>query len=194
MQDEIEVKFINVDIEDIRGRLRALGATLEKPMRLMRRVTFDNDFMQDGKDGFLRVRDEGDKVTMTYKQFDSESLSGTKEIETVVGDFDATVGILNSAGVIGTSNQESRREAWQLNDVEVVIDEWPWIEPYIEVEGPNEDSVKNVAELLGFDINDGLYGGVDVVYKKQYPNMSVRGVIDIKEARFGDPVPGEFLG
>lgn len=194
MQDEIEVKFISVDVEDIRSRLRALGATLEKPMRLMRRVTFDNDFMQDGKDGFLRVRDEGDKVTMTYKQFDSESLSGTKEIETIVGDFDATVGILNSAGVIGSSNQESRRESWQLDGVEVVIDEWPWIEPYIEVEGPDEDSVTKLAELLGFEMEDGLYGGVDVVYKKQYPNMSVRGVIDIKEARFGDPVPGEFLG
>lgn len=194
MQDEIEVKFINVDVEDIRSRLRALGATLEKPMRLMRRVTFDNDFMQDGKDGFLRVRDEGDKVTMTYKQFDSESLSGTKEIETIVGDFDATVGILNSAGVIGSSNQESRRESWELDGVEVVIDEWPWIEPYIEVEGPDEESVTKLAELLGFEMEDGLYGGVDVVYKKQYPNMSVRGVIDIKEARFGDPVPGEFLG
>lgn len=193
METEIEVKFCDINIDEMRSKLKSAGAICEIPMRLMRRVTFDSEFMQDGKDGFLRVRDEGDKVTMTYKQFDDSSLSGTKEIEVVVSNFDDAVAILASSGLSDTSTQESRRETWKLDDVEVVIDEWPWIEPYIEIEGGSEQAVESVANKLGFDMNDGVFGGVDKVYKQKYDMLNgVRGVIDIKAARFGDPIPKEF--
>ena len=81
MQSEIEVKFVNVSFDDMRTKLAALGGTCEQPMRLMRRVAINSEFMKTGKDAYLRVRDEGDKVTMTYKQFDSLSVDGAKEIE-----------------------------------------------------------------------------------------------------------------
>jgi len=47
---------------------------------------------------------------------------------------------------------------------------------------------------LGFDWKDAVFGSVDVIYERDFPNMSVRGIIDIKDARFGDPVPATFLG
>ena len=67
----------------------------------MRRVAIENDFMRTDKDAFLRVRDEGDKVTLTYKQFDSLSVDGAKEIEVEVSDYDKTVAILAQAGLPG---------------------------------------------------------------------------------------------
>lgn len=194
MQTEIEVKFLDVDFEEVRAKLKELGAHLEQPMRLMRRSLIEEPH-HAAVHGFIRIRDEGDKITMTYKQRDDVSaLHGTREIEVEVSDFDATVKLFEAAGWPPVTYQESRRETWKLGDAEVVLDEWPWIPPYIEVEGPSEQNVRETSEKLGFVWSDAVIGSIDYIYNRDFPNMTVRGVIDIKEARFGDPVPPQFLG
>lgn len=195
MQVEIEAKFINVDIDDIRQRLKSAGASCERPMTQMRRALVEEP-QHKAEHSFIRIRDEGNRVTLTYKRhasLDSEaSIDSAREIETTVGDFDAVVAIFKASGWHYTTFQESRRETWRLGDVEIVIDEWPWLEPYIEIEADSEQKVQSVASSLGFDWADAVFGSVDVIYRREYPNMTVRGVIDIKEVCFGDPVPKEF--
>lgn len=194
MQTEIEVKFLDVDFEKMRAKLNELGAHLEQPMRLMRRSLIEEPH-HAAVHGFIRIRDEGDKITMTYKQRDDvTALHGTKEIEVEVSDFDATVSLLEAAGWPPVTYQESRRETWRLGEAEIVLDEWPWIPAYIEVEAPSEEIVRETSEKLGFKWSDAVIGSIDYIYQRDFPNMSVRGVIDIKEARFGDPVPPQFLG
>lgn len=193
MKTEIEVKFLNVDHDAMRQKLQIVGGRLATPMRDMRRALFETPDMK-ARNGFYRLRDEGDKITLTYKQFDSNSLTGAKEIEIEVSDFQATVDLLAQNDLEPITYQESRREAWIVNDCEVVLDEWPWIPTYIEIEGASEQIVKDTAALLGFDWKDAVFGSVDVIYEREYPDMTVRGVIDIKESKFGDPVPLVFLG
>ena len=194
MKTEIEVKFLDVDFEKVRAKLNELGAQLEHPMRLMRRSLIEEPHHAAVR-GFIRIRDEGDKITMTYKQRDDvTALHGTKEIEVEVSDFDETVKLLEAAGWPPVTYQESRRETWRLGDAEVVLDEWPWIPPYIEVEAPSEESVREASEKLGFVWSDAVIGSIDYIYERDFPNMTVRGIIDIKEARFSDPVPKEFIG
>lgn len=196
MQSEIEVKFLDVAIEDIRERLTKAGAVLERPMRLMRRALIEEAHHRN-ENSFIRIRDEGDKVTLTFKRRTKSdattTIDSTKEIETTVGDFDKTVTIFAEAGWNYITLQESRRETWHLDGAEVVIDEWPWIKPSIEIEAGSEEVVRAVAEKLGFDWSDAKFGSVDIIYNRDFPNMSVRGIIDIKNARFDDPVPAEFL-
>lgn len=191
MKTEIEVKFVDVNIEDIRARLENAGAICEQPMRAMRRALIETDEMRLHH-AFYRIRDEGDKVTLTFKQFTENSLTGAKEHEIIVSDFDTTVAILAEAGLRYHTFQESKRETWRYNNVEVVIDEWPWINPYIEIEGGSEEAVRTAASELGFDWSEAMFGSVDVIYQRDYPHMSVRGVIDISEVYFGDSVPIEF--
>lgn len=198
MEKEIEVKFLDVDIEDIRERLKAAGAELVHPMRFMKRALIEEEYHVNDN-SFIRIRDEGDKTTLTFKRrhhvSDSEAtIDSTEELETTVGDFDTAVKIFSEAGWHYITLQESRRETWHLDGTEVVIDEWPWIKPYIEIEAPTESLVRQAADKLGFDWSTAAFGSVDVIYERDFPNMSVRGVIDIKEARFGDPIPKEFLG
>ena len=126
----------------------------------MRRVAIENDFMRTDKDAFLRVRDEGDKVTLTYKQFDSLSVDGAKEIEVEVSDYDKTVAILAQAGLPAYTSQQTRRETWHLGNVEIMLDEWPWLRPYIEIEGESEEVLRQVADQLGFDWKDAVFGDV----------------------------------
>lgn len=196
MKTEIEVKFLNVDHDEIRQKLKDAGGKLVTPMRDMRRALFETPEMRE-RNGFYRLRDEGNKITLTYKEFDSwigGAIDGAKEIEIEVSDFDATVALLAQNNLEPITYQESRREAWDLNGCEVVLDEWPWIPTYIEIEGESEQLVRDTAALLSFDWADAVFGNVDTIYDREYPNMTERGVIDVPEARFGDPVPKMFLG
>ncbi len=189
MKTEYEVKFVNIDIDAIRITLRSAGASLEKPMRLMRRVTIDTPAME-AKGAFARIRDEGDKVTITYKQFDALSVDGAKEYEIIVNDFDESIALFAAAGLPHHSFQESKRETWLFDGAEVVIDEWPWLHPYIEIEATSEKHVKAVAAKLGFDWSDAVFGDVMSADCKQYPHLGEHDTVgNLPEVRFGDSVP-----
>lgn len=193
MKQEIEAKFLHIDFDDIRQKLRAAGAVCETPMRLMRRVTFDSPEMKT-RNGWVRVRDEGNKVTVTYKQVDTLSVDGVLEVETTVGDFDAMVNIFKQTGIAGGSFQESKRETWKLGGVEVVLDEWPWLQPYIEIEGTDEQAVRQAAAVLGQDWSQAKFGDVMVAYRAQYPHLSEKDTIgNLSEVRFGMPLPDLLL-
>ncbi|HBO64348.1 TPA: adenylyl cyclase [Candidatus Saccharibacteria bacterium] len=193
MNTEIEAKFVNVSIDDVRSNLTKLGAVLEQPMRLMKRVTIDSDFMRSNN-AFLRIRDEGNKITITYKQFDSLSVDGAKEIETTVGDFAVAVSLVAAIGIPHKSYQETKRETWKLDDTEVVIDVWPWLNPYIEIEGPSETRVKDVASLLGFQWENAVFGDVMEAYKIQYPHLKKSDTVgNIPEVKFNTPLPDLFV-
>ena len=195
MQAEIEAKFLNVDIENIRSKLTSVGAVCEQPMRDMRRALIEEDH-HAADNMFIRIRDEGDKVTLCLKKktksLEESTIDSTYEVETTVGDFDKTVEIFRVAGWHYTTYQESRRETWKLGEVEVVIDEWPWIPPFIEIEATTEQEVRETAELLGFEWSDAVFGSVDVIYNDTFPDMTVRGVIDVAEVRFADQPPVVF--
>ncbi len=70
-------------------------------MRLMRRAIIDygDRRLQVGTpNSYIRVRDEGDKVTLTYKQFASLSIDGAKEVEVVTSSFEDTIKIFTQVG------------------------------------------------------------------------------------------------
>lgn len=193
MKTEIEVKFVDVDISEIQRRLRQAGAHCEHPMRLMRRQVF---YLVDrNMDAYVRVRDEGDKATMTYKQFDEIGLHGAKEVEVVVSHFEDARSILQNSGLIPKSYQETKRETWKLGEVEVVIDEWPWLRPFIEIEGDSEQAVRDTAAALGFSWDDAVFGAATEAYRQQYTDLPPDFIMDdVPEIRFDAPLPERLKG
>lgn len=193
MNTEYEAKFVNVDHDEIRKKLRELDAELEQPMRLMKRAIVETEELR-AKHAFIRVRDEGDKVTLTYKQFKDLSVDGAKEHELEVSDFQATVDLLGAAGLPYHSLQESKRETWSLDDAEIVLDKWPWLNPYIEIEGASEANVKKIAGKLGLEWSDAVFGDVMAAYRMQYPHLTEKDTVgDIPEVTFDDPLPGLLI-
>ncbi len=188
MQTEIEAKFVDVDIDNMRGKLTKAGALCELPMRLMRRQVF---YLVDRSiNAYIRVRDEGNKATMTYKQFDEEGIHGAKEVEVEVSNFADARTILQSSGLVPKSYQETRRETWRLGDAEIVIDEWPWLRPFIEIEAGSEQAVREAATALGFDWADAVFGAVTQAYRKQYQNLPPDFIMDdVPEIKFDAPLP-----
>lgn len=189
MQTEIEAKFLDVSHDAIRERLKKLGAKREHQMRLMRRKNFDfpDKKLEKEKVGWVRVRDEGDKTTLAYKQLDDRGLHGTKEVSLVVNSFEDTCVFLENIGLVQQSYQETRRESWTLDGCEIELDEWPWIKPFLEIEAPDENMLKSTAKKLELDFAEAVHGSVEIAYQAEY-NVTDEEVDHWEEILF-TPVP-----
>lgn len=169
MQTEIEVKFLGTDHDVVRAKPVSLGAKCVQPMTTMKRYNMDfPDKKLEKNGGWLRVRDMGNKITLTYKNLESWTLTGVSEIEVEVSDFEKTHELLTAIGMTNKGHQITRRETWTHQDVEIVLDEWPWIKPFIEIEGPSEMQVQKIAKALGFDWKDAVFGSVEPAYIAEY--------------------------
>ncbi len=181
MNLEIEATFVEIDKAELRKKLKLLDAKLIRPEVLMRRIVFDT-----GPDSFMRVRDEGNRIVMTYKCHHNDTITGTEEINVEVSDYDATIAILRASGLRPKADEASYRESWELDDVEIDIDTWPWIPTYVEIEGKTSEAVKKIANKLGFDMRTAIIGSVDDVYKLYYDVTSHYINYELSEIKFSD--------
>ncbi len=191
MSKEIEVKFLDINVEQIRQKLQQNNAKMIQPMTLMRRFVLKNQALKD-KNAWLRIRDEGHQKTMTFKQLNQQSIDGVTEFEIKIDDIEQAVEIIKHLGFTNISYQESKREIWQIDDVEIVIDQWPWINYYLEIEADSPEKVYATAELLGFDKKDAKFGDVMTVYRHQYPQLGTDGRLELETVKFGDPLPEQL--
>lgn len=168
MNIEYEATFPNIDKVNVRERLSRIGAVLMKSEFLQKRAVFHLPVGNEIKGGWLRVRDEGDKITVSLKVVDGATIADQKELCLTVNSFDDASHLLESIGCRKKAYQETKRELWKIKDVEVTIDEWPFLEPFVEVEGKDETSVKEVSETLGFDWVHAKFCHVGTLYGEKY--------------------------
>lgn len=168
MKIEYEATFANVDKDETRKHLENAGAALVKPEFLQKRATYKFPKGHEVEGGWLRVRDEGDKITMSLKIINGEKIEDQKEIELTVDDFDEAKNFLILVGCTQKSYQETRRELWRLDGVDITIDEWPFLEPLVEVEGDSEEAVRSVSEKIGFDYAQAKFCAVGTLYNEKY--------------------------
>lgn len=167
MEIEYEATFLDIDKEDIRKKLKVIGAELIKPEFMQKRVVFNSPQGYDGQT-WVRVRDEQDKITMTYKKISGDKIEDQKEINLIIDNLENGVEFLKVLECQEKSYQETKRELWKFDGVEVCIDTWPFLEPYVEVEGKSEEKVKEVSEKLGFDYSKALFCAATLIYNMKY--------------------------
>jgi len=186
MNTEIEAKWLNVNHDKMRKKLKSAGAELVHAERRMTRKNFDYpDMKLEAIGGWVRVRDEGDKITLSYKQLNDRTLHGTKEVNVTVNDFDKTCSFLKLIGLVPTAYQETKRESWVLGDTEIELDTWPWIPTFVEIEAPSEEKLKGAAKMLGLDFSDALHGSVEIAYQAVY-DVTEEEVDSWEEITFSD--------
>lgn len=166
MKHEYEAKFLSVDTAELQGKLTRLGAVQAFPRTLLTRKIFENDVLEGGQ--WVRLRNEGTRSTLTLKQVtDASSIDGTTEIETEVADLPAMAEILRALGLSEVRYQENYREEWRLGEVAFDFDTWPALPTFLEIEGPDEASVRQAAALLELDYMQARFGSVDEIYKSE---------------------------
>ncbi len=169
---EIEAKFLNINKDSIRNKLIEIGATLVRPEFDQKRINFQLPQEKRSDHKWLRVRDEGDKITLSLKAILGEGIFDQREISLKIDNFDSGVRLLESIGCLKKGFTFTRRELWKLLDTEITIDTWPFFEPFIEIEGLSEKSVEKVASKLGLNFQEAVFGSVGSLYQNKY-NISL---------------------
>ncbi len=148
---EFETTILNIDPDQIRTKLRKLGA-IEQPEILMKRYVYD--LLPNEKPEYLRLRSDGNKTTLTYKKRNGIDIGSTEEIEVEVSNFDQAAKMLSKIKSYKIRYQENKRQLFKLGDLEFSIDSWPKIPPYLEIESVSKEKVKQGLKLLGLEGKD----------------------------------------
>ena len=156
IMQEIEVKFLNIDQDKLQMKLAEIGARKIGEYFYRRRVFDYPDWRLDKAASWLRLRDEGDRITLSFKKrVGADAHDGTTddvgmdEIEIEVNDFDKTATLILGVGFIEKHYAENKRIRWTKDEVEFDIDTYPELEPYLEIEAPTWEQIDKAIEWLG---------------------------------------------
>ena len=148
MTTEIEARLLNCDVKAFVLKLKENGAKFVGDWLQMRNLY---DFNPVRSNSWIRLRTNGIETTLTIKEVQTSKIDGTKECEIVVSDFNTTDELLNKLGYFARGKQENRRIRFMLDDVEIDIDLWPVIPPYVEFEAKSEKQIRNVCKKLNIE-------------------------------------------
>lgn len=151
MKSEYEVRLLDIDVEKFVSNLDKCGAKFVNKYNQKRYVY---DFNPKIENKWIRLRTDGYKTTLAIKEYQDTSIGGTKELEIDVSDMQRTDEILNELGYTKRSVQENKRVRYMLDNVEIDIDTWPYLNTYVEFEGESKEDVLKALERLGINLSD----------------------------------------
>lgn len=147
---ETEIKLYVPDLERVAQALEAAGAKLTAPRVYERNVRYENDAQTlTAQHIVVRLRQDT-RIRLTYKEPPTETgdadIPNRFEAEVEVSDFDAMQVILGKLGYFPHVVYEKYRTTYELDTVEVVLDEMPYGN-FVEIEG-TADAIRTAIEQL----------------------------------------------
>ena len=156
MPVEIEAKLKVNDLSEVRERLKKAGAT--HVGEVMETNTFfdtdDRSLLEADQGLRLRMKrpksgDTPETFTITYKGPRQQGpLKSRDEFELGVSSGKDAIALLDRLGFHTVLTFEKKRETWKLEGCLVELDELPHLGAYVEIEGPKEDAIMKVREML----------------------------------------------
>ena len=151
---EREIKLEFPSVEEARAAVLATGATPLLGRRLQEDSLLDTaDEELRRRRCVLRVRVENGKSRLTFKgPVQPSAMKLREEVETVVGDGEVVLRVLQELGLHVWFRYEKYREEFAHEDVIVAIDETP-VGIFVEIEG-GEHGIAAMTDALGRSPND----------------------------------------
>ena len=163
---EYEYQFYNYDKPTIIKSMKKIGFT-KKGQFIFRIMIFTHPLNTPGTDSegclykkaytYIRIRDEGHCITLTYKTKDPKS-NFDNEDEVLIDNFDNGVKILFGLECKKKFYYEKIREIWSLNDNEIIFDINPGAPERMEIESSNKqdlDTLTNHLQLTDSIVEEG---------------------------------------
>lgn len=160
MAKELEVKVLDVDINQIQIKLKNLNAVLiKKELQVNTLIDSYETPIKTITDGYLRIRESKDlvnntnKTTLTFKK-NVENRDMRENIEYNVGieNRDSMVELLKALGYNNIKIGYKERTSYNLNDARIDIDIWDketYPHPYIEIEVKTQEKLYEIINILG---------------------------------------------
>jgi adenylate cyclase class 2 len=147
IEREVKLRFGSPD--EARAAVEAAGATPLRGRRLQDDHLLDtDDETLRRRRCVLRVRLENGKSRLTFKgPVEPSIMKVREELETLVGDGEVLLRVLEEAGFHVWFRYQKYREEYSQGDVIIAIDETP-VGTYVEIEG-SERGIAAMAEVLG---------------------------------------------
>lgn len=166
---EIEVRFLEIDTQELLKKLRDLGAIDYGEDFLREIVFYDKDMKwQYEEKKYVRTRSTKDGAFLTFKHNEEDTATGTKEIEFKIDNLEKAKQFLEEIGLIAFREQEKKRHKFKLGEVIVDIDSWPSIPTYVELEGPSESALQEAAKKLNLDWSKTVFEDPRFAIEKYY--------------------------
>ncbi|MFD3756739.1 CYTH domain-containing protein [Streptomyces sp. NPDC058622] len=162
MKREYGAKFLAVDVAHLQVKLTKLGAIQVLPPTLVTSRLFEYDALGGA---WLRLREERTRSILTLKHVADATKGGTTETE--VADLHAMVEILRRLGLREARYQEHYREKWRLGEADYSFDTWPDLSTFLEIEAPDEASIRQAAALLELDFAEACFGSMEEIYESE---------------------------
>jgi adenylate cyclase class 2 len=166
MNSEHELRVLEVSPSDIEEKIINAGGKKLQGRTLQRRYTYD--VIPTERNKWVRLRTNGKKSTLAIKHVTGHGVSDTKEVEVEVSDFETSAALMEEMGIKAKSYQENYRTLYELNGAEIMLDEWPLIPPYVEIEANSAEIVENTINMLGFETESATGLDVSSVYEQIY--------------------------
>ena len=191
---EYEAKFLDINHDELVEKIKSLGAILKQPNTFYRRSVFG---LCDVKRGYVRVRDEGDKTTLTAKIYKNPDYPEEFELQIKDG-FEKGKAFLESLNLNEKAYHETMREKWHLNlnkktnntnnnnnnICEVAFDCIPGLPMYVEVECKTERNLNKAIKLLDLGKYEKRYGAYGKTFVEYYGMAETEINNDIKSLTF----------
>lgn len=156
MSVEIEAKMKVEDEVSMVARLQERGASVVGRFLEVNTFYDTDDRSLLAADEGLRLRVSRDLNTgqtqciLTHKGPNRQGpLKTREETEVEVGSAEAADRLLDRLGYTRCLSFEKRRYSWKLEDCKIELDEVPRLGFFLEIEGPSEESVMRVRNVLG---------------------------------------------
>lgn len=154
MRSEIEAKLKVDSLEAVEQSLVRCGASF-----LRQTVQTDRYYDTAGRDmtrtdKALRLRSDSkggrERFILAYKgPKEKDDYKKRVELETEVSDAEAMELLLGQLGYVKALAFNKRRRLWQLQGCEVALDELPLLGVFVEIEGPDSETIAKVQASLG---------------------------------------------
>lgn len=186
MPIEFEAKFLDINETEYRNKLKKIGAKLVHPKKKLIRAMYLLCGKTTSTDiGYFRIRDEGDKVTLTTKTYPNIKFPEEREL-TIKESFEEAVKFAEQIGLKQKSYQESYREKWTHELAhEITIDTLPGLPTYTELDCVSKENLEKLIDILDLDKSKMRFGAFDRTYQEYYG-------IDLPE--FNDRTPKLTFG
>lgn len=153
MHSEIEAKLKVDSLQAVERQLGKCGASF-----LRETIQMDCYYDTTGReltrtDKCLRLRadhkDGRERLILAYKgPKEKDDYKRRVEIEIEVNDVGSTETLLEALGYVKALAFNKQRRLWQLHGCEVALDELPLLGAFVEIEGPDSETIAKVQAML----------------------------------------------
>ena len=152
IMNEIEIKILEIDVEETIDKLTSLGAEkiFDGEVCAFFYDTLDRRLASQNR--ILRLRVLGDKVELVLKEKleSDDDVKARLETELYVSDLETAKTLLGKLGYSLVGLSTKHRISYKLPDVKFEIDQLAGIPAYLEIEANNPNMLRKYVLMLGF--------------------------------------------